>query len=138
MHIKKGDISHFQTLKETELLPEKKTEFTDQLQNLMNEFLNCFQDFKSHLFDIFSLLFPMDIDKTPTEIQLELIELLARNDLKAKYMEMSLRCDFYQKHLDQDKFPQLKKFMASKMALFGSTYVCEQFFPKLGFIEFLL
>ena len=51
-------------------------------------------------------------------------------------MEMSLG-DFYRKHLDQDKFPQLKKCMASKMALLGSTYVSEQFFLKLGFIKFL-
>ena len=50
-------------------------------------------------------------------------------------MEMRLG-DIYRKHLDQDKFP-LKKPVASKMALFGSTYVCDQFLPKLGFIKFL-
>ena len=50
-------------------------------------------------------------------------------------MEMSLG-NFYRKHLGQDKFPQLKKFVALKMALFGSTYVCEQFFPTLEFMNF--
>ena len=85
-HIQKGDISYFQTLKETGLLPEKKTEFADQFQNVLNEFFNCFQDFKSHehLFDIFSSPFHTDVDKAPTEIQLELIELQARTDLKGK------------------------------------------------------
>ena len=45
--------------------------------------------------------------------------------------------DFYRKYLDQDKFPNshVKKFMASKMALFGSTYLCEQSFFKMGFIK---
>ena len=44
--------------------------------------------------------------------------------------------DFYRKYLDQDKFPNLRKFMASKMALFGSTYLCEQFSSKMGFMKF--
>ena len=136
--VQKGNKSHFQTLKETGLPPEKKTKFADQLQNLLNEFLNRFQDFKSHknLFDIFFSPFHTDVDKTPTEIQLKLVELQARTDLKTKYMEISLG-DFYRKHFDQDKFPQLKKFVASKMSLFGSTYVCEKLFSKLGFVKSL-
>ena len=43
--------------------------------------------------------------------------------------------DFYQKYLDQDKLPNLRKFIASKMAIFGSTYLCEQFFSKMGFMK---
>ena len=43
--------------------------------------------------------------------------------------------DFYRKYFDQDKFPNLRKFMASKIALFGSTYLCEQFFSKMGFMK---
>ena len=62
---------------------------------------------------------------------MELIDLQKRIDLKAKYMEMNLG-DFYRKYFDQDYFPNLRKFMASKMVLFGSTYLCEQFFSKMG------
>ena len=65
---------------------------------------------------------------------MELIDLQERMDLKAKYVEMNLG-DFYQKYLDKDKFPNLKKFVASKMALFGSTYLCERFFSKMGFMK---
>ena len=43
--------------------------------------------------------------------------------------------DFYRKYLDQDKFPNLRKFMAFKMALFGSIYWCEQFFFKMSFMK---
>ena len=43
--------------------------------------------------------------------------------------------DFYRKYLDQNKFPNLKKFMASKMVLFVSTYLCKQFFSKMGFMK---
>ena len=65
---------------------------------------------------------------------MELINLQEKIDLKAKYFEINLG-DFYRKFLDQDNFPNLRKFVASKMALFGLTYLCEQFFSKMGFIK---
>ena len=37
-------ISHFPTLKEMEMFPEKKTEFADQLQKLLNDFSARFKD----------------------------------------------------------------------------------------------
>ena len=43
------------------------------------------------------------------DIQMELIDLQERADLNAKYVKMNLG-DFYRKYLDQDKFPNLKKF----------------------------
>ena len=115
--------------------PEKKTEFADQLEKLFNEFSARFKDFKfhKHLFEIFSSPFHTDIDKAPTDIQIQLIDLQERTDLKAKYMKMNLG-DFY-RYLDQDKLPNLRKFMAFKMALFDSTYLCELFFSKIGFTK---
>jgi len=58
------------------MLPNKKTEFVDQLEILLNEFLTRFKDFKSHehLFEISSSQFHTDIDKAPVDIQMELIE----------------------------------------------------------------
>ena len=93
---------------------------------MFNEFSTCFKDFKSHeyLFEIFSSPFHTDIDKARTNIQMELIDLQERTDLKAKYVEMNLG-GFYRKYLDQDKLPNLRKFMAFKMAVFGLTYLCE-------------
>ena len=43
--------------------------------------------------------------------------------------------DFYQNYLNRDKFPNLKKFVAFKLAIFGSTYLCEQFFSKMSFMK---
>ena len=130
-HIQNANLSHFPTLKEMEMHPEKKTEFADQLEKLFNKLLARFKDFKSHehLFKIFSSPFHTDIDKAPSDIRMELIDLQERTDLKAKYVETNLD-DFYPKYHDQDKFPNLRKFMASKIALFGSTYLCERFFLK--------
>ena len=53
---------------------------------------------------------------------MELIDLQERTDVKAKYGEMDLG-DFYRQYFDQEEFPNLRKFMATKMALFGSIYV---------------
>ena len=74
-HIQNADLSHFPTLKEMEMRPEK-TEFADQLKKLFNEFSSRFKDFKSHkhLFEIFSSLFHTDIGKATTDIQMELID----------------------------------------------------------------
>ena len=86
-HIQNANLSHFPTLKEMRMRP--KTEFADLLEKLFNEFSARFKDFKSHehLFEIFSLPFHAD---TPIDIQMELIDLQERTDLKAKYMEMNL------------------------------------------------
>ena len=137
-HIQNSNLSHFPTLKEMGMLPEKKTEFADQLQNLLNDFSTRIKDFKSHehLFEIFSSPFHTDIEKAHMDIQMELINLHERTDLKAKYVEMDLG-NFYRKYLDQEKFPSLRKLIASKMTLFGATYLCEQFFSKMGFMESL-
>ena len=123
-HIQNANLSHFPTLKEIEMRTKKKTEFADQFEKLFNKFSSRFKDFKSHehLFGIFSSPFHTDIDKAPTNIQMELIDLQERTELKAKYVEMNLG-DFYRKYIDQDKFPNLSKFMASNMAFFGSNYL---------------
>ena len=135
-HIQNANLAHFPTLKEMEMLPEKKTEFANQFQQLLNEFSACFKDFKSHkhLFEIFSSPFHTNIEKAPMDIQMELIDLQERTDLKIKYVKMD-HSDFYRKYLDQEKFPSLRKFMASKIALLGSTYLCEQFFSEMGFMK---
>ena len=135
-HKQNANLSHFPTLKEMGMRSMKKTGFADQLQKFFNEFSARFKDFKSykHLLEIFSSPFHTDINTAPSDIQMELLDLQKKTDLKAKYMEMNLD-DFYRKYLNQDKFPNLRNFMVSKMALFGSTYLCKQFFSKMGFMK---
>ena len=61
------NLSHFPTLKEMGMLPEKKTDFAVQLQKLLNEFSARFKRFKSHghLCKIFSYHFTLTLKKTP-------------------------------------------------------------------------
>ena len=95
-HKQNANFSYFPTLKEMGMRPMKKTGFAHQLQKLFNEFSARFKDFKSykHLLEIFSSPFHTDIDIAPFDIQMELMDLQERTDLKAKYMEMNLD-DFY-------------------------------------------
>ena len=70
-HIQNTNLCNFPSLKEIGMRPEKKTEFADQLEKLLNEFVARFKDFKSHehLFEIFSSPFhkaPINIHKVLT------------------------------------------------------------------------
>jgi len=84
-HIQQGNLSYFQTLKQFAKLPDKKKEYADQLQNLLNKFFARLNH--EHSFAIFFPLFHTDVDKAPTDIQMELIDLQARADLKTDYMD---------------------------------------------------
>ena len=118
------------------MLP-KKTDLADQLEKLLKEVLARFKDyeFHEHSYATCSSQFHTDIDKAPIDIQLELIDLQHRTDLKTEYVKMDLG-DFYRKYLDQEKLPNLRNFMACNIIFFGSTCSCEQFFSKMGFMKF--
>jgi len=76
-HIQNANLCHFPTLKETGMRPEKKTEFADPLEILLNEFLARFKDFKchEHLFEIFSSPFHIDVGKATADLPMELLDL---------------------------------------------------------------
>lgn len=61
---------------------------------------------------------------------MELIEIQENSLLKSKFEDVEL-CDFYKKYLEEDNFPQLRKFARRLICAFGSTYKCEQFFSLM-------
>ena len=91
-HIQNANLSHFPTL--------KKWECAWRRLNLQINLKNCLMNFQlaskisDPLYEIFSSPLHTDIDKNPTNIQIELIDLQERTDLKTKYVEMNLG-DFY-------------------------------------------
>jgi hypothetical protein len=58
---------------------------------------------------------------------MELINLQCNTNLNQKFSETKLQ-DFYS-YLPKEIFPLLRSFELRMIAMFGSTYVCEQFFP---------
>jgi len=80
-------------------------------------------------FSLFSTPFAVDVESVPVELQMELVELQCDTILKQKYTEIGIP-DFYT-YLSRTHFPKLLDAAARIMAMFGSTYVCEQFFSSM-------
>ena len=91
----------------------------------------CFEDFKvlEPQFHLFSTPFGVEIDNIAEELQMELVELQCDSILKQKYAEVGIP-EFYT-FLSLERFPRLLAAAARVIAMFGSTYVCEQFFSSM-------
>ena len=118
---------HFPLLKEAKISGELAAKY-----KVADEFNRRFQDLKNlePQFNILSSPFTTEVDSALENLQLELLDLQASNDLKEKFKSVSLP-DFY-KSLSDDLFPNLKNFAAKFLTLFGSTYMCEQAFSSLN------
>ena len=103
--------------------------FADELKSLIEQFRNRFRDFRAQEMNlkIFSSLFDINVEQAPPHLQMELIELQEDSDVKSKIKDVSLT-GFYQSYFPDDRYPRLTAFARKRMAQFGSTYVCEQFF----------
>ncbi len=102
--------------------------YTDLLSNLLEQFDVRFTDFEvlQPQFRLFSMPFAVEIDSVPEELQMELVELQCDTLLKQKYAEVEIS-EFYT-FLSRERFPKLLTAAARIIAMFGSTYTCEQFF----------
>ena len=72
--------------------------------------------------DIFSIPFNVTPASAPSELRLELIKLQSDDSLKAMYLNKPL-LEFYRVYVSKEEFPKWS-------SVFGSTYLCEQFFLK--------
>jgi hypothetical protein len=63
----------------------------------------------------------------PENLQMEVIELQANLVLKSQFNNITLT-DFYKFYLVEEKYANLRTFSRKIICLFGSTYMCEQFF----------
>jgi 17beta-estradiol 17-dehydrogenase/3beta-hydroxysteroid 3-dehydrogenase/mitotic-spindle organizing protein 1 len=81
-------------------------------------------------FMLFAFPLKADIEKAPESLKMELINLQCDTDLNQKFSETKLQ-DFYS-YLPKEKFPPLRSFGLRMIAMFGSTYVCEQFFSLVN------
>ena len=105
--------------------------YKEQVNALREEFERRFTDFKK-MEPVFNLLispFTAQVDSTPGDIQLELIDLQIDHTLRETFKSVSL-IEFYCSLCDE-KFANLKHFAAKMFSLFGSTYICEQTFSCL-------
>ena len=101
------------------------------LSELLQQFDVRFADFEvlEPQFQLFSMPFAVKVDTVAEELQMELVELQCDTILKQKYAEVEIP-EFYT-FLPRERFPKLLSAAARIIAMFGSTYVCEQFFSSM-------
>ncbi|GFT36425.1 general transcription factor II-I repeat domain-containing protein 2 [Nephila pilipes] len=128
----KNDLTHFPRLKSMSPVSENKLqEFSQPLKNLHTEFETRFQDFKNiqSSLDVFSMPFNVDPENVSAEFQLEIIEMQCSTHLKQLFLN-STKLDFY-RALPKAEFPKIIAHAQKIMAMFASSYVCEQTFSTM-------
>jgi len=119
--MEQNNSAHFKLLSEQNMPNFKK--YADIISRLLTSFESRFLDFKNSEIEykIFATPFSVDVGILPVHLQLECIDLQADVPL----------IKFYKDHLSKEKFPALYDHALFMTSLFGSTYVCEQFFSRM-------
>lgn len=128
----KNDLTHFPRLNSLRPVSEEKLKvFSQSLLKLYSEFEARFADFKKiqPCLDIFSMPFNVNPENVPSDLQLEIIELQCNNNLKQLFLNTD-KLNFY-KSLPKDEFPKLINHAQKIMAMFASSYLCEQAFSVM-------
>ena len=85
-------------------------------------------------FKLFTSPFDFTVDKASASLQMELVELQCNDKLKAKYRTAS-PLSFRDLVLPSNNFPDYIEPVERIIAMFGSTYCCEQIFLKIKYIK---
>ena len=127
-----ANFGHFpccQTIK-TQISTAVCAQLAEKLSVLGAEFSRRFGDFdvQKCRFELLSNPFAVDVEKAPTNLQMELIELQCDETLKSKFHSVGA-AQFPQ--FIPDTMPQLRTEVAQLLSMFGSTYLCEQLFSSM-------
>jgi hypothetical protein len=127
-----GNIVHFSALQSIGPVNSQcLNEYSDAVAKLREGFDRRFKEFEAlqPQFALFATPFSVDVETVSDELQMELLELQCDSILKQKYVDIGVP-EFY-KYLSRDRFPKMFSMCARILAMFGSTYVCEQFFSSM-------
>ncbi|KAG0727511.1 General transcription factor II-I repeat domain-containing protein 2 [Chionoecetes opilio] len=86
-------------------------------------------------FKLFTSPFDFPVDEAPAPLQMELVELQCNDEMKAKYRTASPLSFFRDLVLPSNKFPNYIEHVKRIVAMFGSTYCCEQLFSKIKYTK---
>jgi hypothetical protein len=133
-----NNLYHFNTCQEIKQIYENEIFEVDIyvgiLESLKQQFQERFNDFRSHKFefDLFNKPFDIEVYDSPEDIQMELIELQANDELKSKFKSLKL-IEFYEflSKSHSNAFSKIKTNALRIASMFGSTYLCEQLFSIL-------
>lgn len=141
-HLGSMNFDHFETCKTfsaqtTAIFP--KDFVLGIMSKLRQEFEDRFEDFDlaAEEIELFQNPFHCKIDKVPSKLQLEVIELTSNDSLKADFKECYKEgnlLSFYSSLPEKD-FKNLKAHARGMFSVFGSTYLCEQTFSKMKYVK---
>ena len=125
-----GNLYHFTTLMDHS--PQDIRRYLSEIKWLREEFEVRFQDFRksSINFSIFADPFGLDASIFPEYLQMEVVELKFRTELKVVFCDVP-SITFYERYLPPNDFPLLIKYAKMMACLFGSTDICEQLFSLM-------
>ena len=125
-------FTHFPTLAMQKEATRNVKKYCKSLDDMHREFCRRFSDFEKidKSLQLVSCPLSQDPETAPHELQLELIDLQSDSVSKEKFKSLKLN-DFYAS-LNEATFPNLRRTAQKMLALFGSTYVCEQTFSVMN------
>lgn len=134
-HAYESNMYHFPTCLEYSKLaktPFPAVQFHTEIIKLGNEFGRRFQELKENndLLNLFRNPFNIDLSTQRLNFQMELADLQNNENYKDCFKELPL-LEFY-KTLPKKEFPELHDLAFKFGTMFGSTYICEQAFSKMG------
>ena len=105
-------------------------QFAEKLSTLSAEFTRRFDDFEAqkYRFELLSNPFSVVVERAPTNLQMELIELQCCDTLKSKHD--SVDAAQFPRFIP-DTMPQLCTQAAQMLFMFSSTYLCQQLFSLM-------
>ncbi|XP_047124163.1 general transcription factor II-I repeat domain-containing protein 2A-like [Hydra vulgaris] len=129
-------LIHFKTLSERNTNTVDYEKYCNLIFKVIDEFDTRFCDFKEvkNELDLFSHPFSIKVETVRDEFQMELIELQNNKDLKDAYKDVEL-LELYKKYMNIEVYPHLCKHAMKYFSLFGSTYICEQFFSRMKHVK---
>lgn len=131
MQLESNNTVHFPTLQEQK--PSSTSEYAGECAKLLEAFSERFTDVKSKQQELNIFVTPFNVEPAdvPDNLQLEIIQLQSDDELKARYSNLPL-LEFYRRYVSADDFPTLRRHALKYASVFGTTYLCEQFFSKLN------
>ncbi|KAM4521384.1 general transcription factor II-I repeat domain-containing protein 2A-like [Odontesthes bonariensis] len=131
--VKEKVLTHLPTLKAATKSADHLQKYSEMLDALHCEFSRRFQDFKNLESEMLLVSSPFNcsVEKAPSDVQMELIDLQSDSLLSDHFRSVSL-LHFYSS-LKEESFPHLRRHTQRILVLFGSTYVCEQTFLVMKF-----
>ena len=129
--LKDNDCAHFPTSRKHN--PTSCASYTSKCSDLLESLNARFQDIKSKQreLDFFFILFNVTTASASRELRLQLIKLQSDDTLKAMYQNKPL-LEFYGVYVLKEEFSILKAHALKCSSVFGSRYLCEQFFCKIN------